>query len=288
MLIKALLAFFSLVYIHYTFSISPATCLNHVLPIWPRDGVLHVEIDRQVPSHILFNSGFEHFRDAAQNSEQKQLQAELFSRKDYSQMDEELSSNLKLISRYASSFKQRGYDEEAKDIVESSQNYNMYKLMQKIHDQFKRAIFKYMFAGLSFGNATDEATSPAASPDVVPTLATVWAEDPYMVEYSLEYGLLRLSNVSRARLNIPILYVHLNPDTDACFGDTLSRFILERFLGYDDLLMSSVKVLAEEEDNKGYLRNLVTGEHFRFISSWWVPRGSFIAAFFVMLLFVSI
>lgn len=112
-------------------------------------------------------------------------------------------------------------------------------------------------------------------------------EDQFIVEYSLEYGFLRLSNATRERMNIPVLYVYLNPDTDKCFGDNLSRFILEKFLGYDDLLMAALKTLAEKEDNKGYLRNLVTGEHFRFISSWWVPRGSFVAAFFVMLLFVS-
>lgn len=48
--------------------------------------------------------------------------------------------------------------------------------------------------------------------------------------------------------------VNLDPDKDKCFGDALSRFILKEFLGYDDLLMASVKVLAEQEDNKGYLR----------------------------------
>lgn len=114
-----------------------------------------------------------------------------------------------------------------------------------------------------------------------------WPTDQYIVEYSLEYGLLRLSKASRERLNIPTLYVHLNPDTDECFGDNLSRFLLRKFLGYDDLLMASVKVLAEEEDDKGYLRNVVTGDHYRFLSSWWVPRRSFVAALFVMILFVS-
>lgn len=42
-----------------------------------------------------------------------------------------------------------------------------------------------------------------------------------------------------------------DPNKDECFGDMLSRFLLEEFLGYDDILMSSVKSLAEQEDNKG-------------------------------------
>lgn len=38
---------------------------------------------------------------------------------------------------------------------------------------------------------------------------------------------------------------------DECFGDGFSRFLLDEFLGYDDILMSSVKALAENEENKG-------------------------------------
>lgn len=82
----------------------------------------------------------------------------------------------------------------------------------------------------------------------------VWFDDNYIVEYSLEYGLLRLSPKTRERLKIPVQIVTLDPSKDKCFGDTISRFLLEEFLGYDDLLMSAIKMLAEQEDNKGYLR----------------------------------
>lgn len=85
-------------------------------------------------------------------------------------------------------------------------------------------------------------------------VANGWFEDQYIVEYSLEYGFLRLSPSTRRKLNIPVHHVKLDPQKDACFGDSLSRVILRDFLGYDDLLMASVKVLAEQEDNKGYLR----------------------------------
>lgn len=43
----------------------------------------------------------------------------------------------------------------------------------------------------------------------------------------------------------------LDPMKDECFGDGFSRFLLDEFLGYDDILMSSVKALAENEENKG-------------------------------------
>lgn len=42
-----------------------------------------------------------------------------------------------------------------------------------------------------------------------------------------------------------------DPMKDECFGDGFSRFLLDEFLGYDDILMSSVKALAENEENKG-------------------------------------
>lgn len=88
----------------------------------------------------------------------------------------------------------------------------------------------------------------------VEKVANGWFEEQYIVEYSLEYGFLRLSPRSRRKLNIPVHHVKLDPQKDTCFGDSLSRLILRDFLGYDDLLMASVKVLAEQEDNKGYLR----------------------------------
>lgn len=50
----------------------------------------------------------------------------------------------------------------------------------------------------------------------------------------------------------PITCVLLvDPTRDQCFGDRFSRLLLAEFLGYDDILMSSVKGLAENEENKG-------------------------------------
>ncbi|KAM3938848.1 membralin isoform 1-T1 [Leptodactylus fuscus] len=122
--------------------------------------------------------------------------------------------------------------------------------------------------GLSFSDATSK----------------VWPQEEYIVEYSLEYGFLRLSQSTRQRLNIPVMVVTLDPTRDLCFGDRFSRFLLDEFLGYDDILMSSVKALAENEENKGFLRNVVSGEHYRFVSMW-MARTSYLAAFVIMVIF---
>nr|XP_054958869.1 membralin isoform X2 [Pan paniscus] len=112
----------------------------------------------------------------------------------------------------------------------------------------------------------------------------VWPQDEYIVEYSLEYGFLRLSQATRQRLSIPVMVVTLDPTRDQCFGDRFSRLLLDEFLGYDDILMSSVKGLAENEENKGFLRNVVSGEHYRFVSMW-MARTSYLAAFAIMVIF---
>jgi len=104
------------------------------------------------------------------------------------------------------------------------------------------------------------------------------------VEYSLEYGFLRLSPSTRKKLNISVQMVVLDPTQDVCFGDSFSKFILHNFLGYDDVLMSSIKSLAEHEDNKGFLRNVVTGAHYHFVSRW-TSSSAYIAASLVMMVF---
>ncbi len=106
------------------------------------------------------------------------------------------------------------------------------------------------------------------------------------MEYSLEYGFLRLSPMTRQKLNISVMIVVLDPATNSCFGDRFSQFILQGFLGYDDVLMSSIKSLAENEDNKGYLRNVVSGAHYHFVSRS-NSSTSYLMAALVMLIFVS-
>uniref|UniRef100_A0A3P9NG22 Transmembrane protein 259 n=1 Tax=Poecilia reticulata TaxID=8081 RepID=A0A3P9NG22_POERE len=129
------------------------------------------------------------------------------------------------------------------------------------------------------GGAANDSQDVSFSP-----ASKVWPQDEYIVEYSLEYGFLRLSQSTRQRLNIPVMVVTLDPTKDECFGDGFSRFLLDEFLGYDDILMSSVKALAENEENKGFLRNVVSGEHYRFVSMW-MARTSYLAAFVIMVIF---
>lgn len=60
MLVKALAAFFILVYIHISYSQTPATCLEHLkVEGWPRDGILRIEILRPGEVKVPMKEGAE-------------------------------------------------------------------------------------------------------------------------------------------------------------------------------------------------------------------------------------
>lgn len=60
MLMKALAAFFILVYIHVSYSQTPATCLEHLKTEgWPKDGILRVEILRPGETKVPMKEGAE-------------------------------------------------------------------------------------------------------------------------------------------------------------------------------------------------------------------------------------
>lgn len=61
------------------------------------------------------------------------------------------------------------------------------------------------------------------------------------------------------QVHTPVTVLPTDPTRDQCFGDRFSRLLLAEFLGYDDILMSSVKGLAENEENKGAGPSRVSG-----------------------------
>lgn len=311
MLLKALTAFFILIYIHISYSQTPATCLEHLKTDgWPRDGIIRVEILR--PGDERVNLKDEHLSDELtmlrnthkdglvsidpsttlpheENELKEMLSKSGETLREISLTDApiidgmtidvnsttnvntlDLSSSESIMMGASSTERSPMKHEKSIEMTESKETYNNESISDAtINDQRIEDVLK-----------TDV-------PEVEKLINAVSPDDQYIVEYSLEYGFLRLSAATRQRLNIPVLVVTLNPQTDKCFGDSFSRFILQEFLGYDDLLMASVKVLAEQEDNKGYLRNVITGEHYRFVSMWWMQRGSYLASLFIMILFVS-
>ncbi|XP_031837179.2 membralin isoform X1 [Nomia melanderi] len=310
-LLKAILAFFVLAYIHIVFSRAPINCLEHIRDDWPRDGILRVE--------ILRNGGEDYSIEKSYAKEEKLRQEKVdhlinalgilprdgFINIEPSAVDEDRDSgkltteehhdsltlpeketiirgstvsneaqdpNLSISNTTSPSFATKFWNEVNTNTEQTSDD----KIIQLTNGQNSSG-------GEDVNKSNTEDVQPLKEQNSETDKATR-TDDGYIVEYSLEYGFLRLSPVARQRLNIPVKIVTLDPVNDKCFGDDFSRLILDEFLGYDDLLMASIKTLAEHEDNNGFLRNVVTGEHYRFVSMW-MARTSYLAAFFIMLLF---
>ncbi|XP_063701297.1 membralin [Culicoides brevitarsis] len=315
MLLKAVGAFFILVYIHITFSQTPATCLDHIKNEWPRDGILRVEILRnsqngKAPSTeneltILRNTNkgglvsidpsttLPHEQNPYQLNEdtrdESPINQEILANKSHSDSGELFSTTfVQRDVNQSSDVLVKSTDFHATSATKKLSNPFLATTNDSVEDEEITTIYKNesLERSVKFEEKYDsEASLKSKVPEMEKIANAVWSDDQYVVEYSLEYGFLRLSAATRQRLNIPVHVVTLDPQQDKCFGDAFSRFVLHEFLGYDDLLMASVKVLAEQEDNQGYLRNVITGEHYRFVSMWWMARGSYPAAFFIMILF---
>lgn len=305
-LLKAIAAFFVLAYIHIVFSRAPTNCLEHIRDDWPRDGILRVE--------ILRNGGEDYNIEKSYAKEEKLRQEKV----------DDLTSALGILTRDGFINIEPSAVDEERDITNASneENHDSLTLSEKeivrsatisgdrqdpnlsiTNTTTSPSLFTKFWNEMNINskevsnekiltdaenNTVVQDTNKSNKEDVVQPLkdpnSEVRAGDGYIVEYSLEYGFLRLSPVARQRLNIPVKIVTLDPVNDKCFGDDFSRLILDELLGYDDLLMASIKTLAEHEDNQGFLRNVVTGEHYRFVNMW-MARTTYLAAFFIMLVF---
>uniref|UniRef100_A0A3P8RZX1 Transmembrane protein 259 n=1 Tax=Amphiprion percula TaxID=161767 RepID=A0A3P8RZX1_AMPPE len=274
-LLKALFVLFILAYIHIAFSRSPINCLEGVRERWPRDGILRVEIQRNSSRAAVF---LQHYDSPALQDD----------------MEAEPGGVAPVPGLSLAALQDEDEDEEEMTLDMFDNSSVQFEL--DIEPRLKPSLIGGGVGGGGAGGVNDSQdvsfsqTTKGMQPlkDSVSELEmmarAVWPQEEYIVEYSLEYGFLRLSQSTRQRLNIPVMVVTLDPMKDECFGDGFSRFLLDEFLGYDDILMSSVKALAENEENKGFLRNVVSGEHYRFVSMW-MARTSYLAAFVIMVIF---
>ncbi|CAH8623542.1 unnamed protein product [Heterobilharzia americana] len=147
----------------------------------------------------------------------------------------------------------------------------------KVLSTFAHLVIEFLTIGIQF--LRDISTRILISSDSVTR-----TDDSYIMEYALEYGFLRLSPQARKRLNVSVKLVVLDPETNPCFGNILSRFLMEEFLGYDDILIGSIKYLCATEGLTGYVVNVMSGQHYRLVVSQ-MSRSSCLPAALIMLLF---
>ncbi|XP_044745946.1 membralin [Coccinella septempunctata] len=296
-LLQALCSFFILVYIHIAFS-RTSSCLQNVKEVWPRDGILRVEImTNPSPDYNIEHSYAREHKLKQGKVDDVPTVLGLLTIDNFINLE---PSTVEQVPQETEPLDQSllGYHNVNDHPVSRKKGplVNVTKVTSNIWDKLDAATNFFFYGSApnlsTYSNASVTETnreniefqSPNEEKEKDDFKDMVWPDDHYIVEYSLEYGFLRLNPSTRARLGIPVLIVTLDPNKDQCFGDSFSKMILNEFLGYDDVLMASIKALAEQENNKGYMRNVVTGEHYRFVNMW-MARSAYFAAFFIMIIF---
>eukprot|EP00095_Tigriopus_kingsejongensis_P000505 maker-scaffold367_size194084-snap-gene-0.45 protein:Tk00505 transcript:maker-scaffold367_size194084-snap-gene-0.45-mRNA-1 annotation:"low quality protein: membralin" len=316
-LLKAIVCFLALVYIHVSFSRTPTKCLDDLKDTWPRDGILRVEIYRDMPPGYNLEQSYErerrmHMRNQHQQDELSMILAaftsegildDFFGNREAEEEDTEemrgtqtedegqLNGNSAIFGSYEEMIgngstrngsaqgdfhEGRGSRDSSYDslhgvsLEQPAPQNNLTdpdSTVEPIAPMLEENGDEILIQRDDDSHKEDSSEQP---PNSQPKnkAPTAWRDEDSVVEYSLEYGFLRLSPSTRQKLNITVELVVLDPATNSCFGDAFSQVILQGLLGYDDLLMSSIKSLVENDNNKGYLRNVVSGAQYHFVSRW--------------------
>lgn len=264
-LAKAIVLFTTLSYIHFTFSKNPLDCLEKIQDDWPRDGILQLQIVKD-----QMNISLPKYRPYFASKRNISLIANLTLPASNGQCPVEMES---IVSDQSLFSKQDAGTTWEDSIIEDTYLHKR-DTRTALLEKIKTTARKLQGYSTDFPNMQQLLQYYAYKP----------VKTHYVMEYALEYGFLRLSHETRQKLKIPVKVVTLDPKKDKCFGDSLSRFILDKFLGYDDVLMGSIKKIAEKENNQGYMKNVLTGEHYKFVTTW-MGRTSYFISFLLMFVF---
>ncbi|VDN95453.1 unnamed protein product [Brugia pahangi] len=295
---KAIVLLSIMIYVHHFFDEADSNCLAPFVDEWPRNGVLRVEVVRNLKK---FNA----YQDRLLvNRKTKQIES-LISEKSYGKQNSESNTtvyDLKRVLMKGPSALPKELRSRPRHHFRKKSDYwssfltsedSLLNLFIRSDNGLKKKLFLEELDDDEFDFESEDLFDDSD------------ASFEYVVEYSLYYGLLKLPHSYRLEHNISFLLVRihlfeqcfglltdftdnlqLDPEVDSCFGDWVSRALMKNFIGYEDVLMSSIKALAENETDKGYLRDMITGEHYRFVTMG-NPRASYFTALIVMLIFVS-
>ncbi|VDN51916.1 unnamed protein product [Dracunculus medinensis] len=257
-----------LFYVHFVFSKADNSCLKHLVDSWPRDGVMRIEV---ISNLEKFNEYQERISEKQRSQKESNASFTFFDLKKIlmegpNALPKELKAKHGETSKKTDHWTNFRLPEETliSLFLKSSKGVKRKLSVEEVHGD-EEELLDFIEEDGFYGESLE-------------------ALFEYVVEYSLHYGLLRLSHSYRVEHNIPFMLVRLDPETDSCFGDWFSRMLMKFFMGYEDVLMASVKALAENETEKGYLRDMITGEHYRFVTMA-SGNSSYLTATFVLLIF---
>ncbi|CAL1297359.1 unnamed protein product [Larinioides sclopetarius] len=260
-LLTAFFSFILLVYVHVVFVQTPITCLEDYRDVWKRGDILRVEVlsGKGKENYTLQDS---YFKEKAIRLQYLDGQARYFYSDHQKRTEnEEIFPFIEDVDS-----KESVTDQNALEAF-STLSTDDHQVSKHLESDSKLAVEAENFQTLS------EASILASDPN-----------DAYIMEFSLEYGYLRLRPSKRKDLNISVVFVILDPEENTCFGGAFNRFLLDNFLGYDNVLLASIKNMVEAKNTKGFVRNVVMEIEYIFINNW-TNEKSFFTAAFVMVVF---
>ncbi|CAL1285627.1 unnamed protein product, partial [Larinioides sclopetarius] len=265
LLVLAVICLFILMYAHVAFVRTPVNCLEKEIQTWSREGVLRIEISLEEPITKNYNVSIYYNNTLASH---------------FSRIQQEQRNYLELMK--SKKALQRPIN-KVPEVLE--ENFEV-----EILDAEKSPVFINRTIPFKDSVSDPDCFSPlkATLSDTELFTNTVWHQDKYIIEYSLEYGFLRLSPGARHNTSVKVHTVILDPCTDECFGNQFSRFLLKYILGYSDILMGSLRYLVDRDEYKGFVRNVVTGDQYRFIDKTTTWTAYLSAAFFMIIFTLSV
>ncbi|CAF2843829.1 unnamed protein product, partial [Rotaria sp. Silwood2] len=203
--VMAIICIILLIYLHVVFNQKRVTCLSHLHDHWPRQGVLRVE--------LFFESPPEGYN--LQQSYAKEFQYSHFYNYDENQLNQSISKqnegilpvieipieplesdllkesypNMSINSSLLTSIDYSSKSIMKNEAIETAQIIDDNYLSESQDNHDNESLFDYLF---NFD-----------------WIKQLLIEEHYILEYSIEYGFLRLSPETRQRLNIEVLLVTL-------------------------------------------------------------------------------
>ncbi|XP_008180367.2 membralin-like [Acyrthosiphon pisum] len=284
-LFEAILALYAFINFHIKLA-QPVDCLDHVIDIWPKNGILRVEIIQNHERYWVQKGKINKFLTVEDTFESDYR---------FNNVLYKINDNFSLFNDFIKTSNPEKNEEV--DIEPSTEELDENKFRET--------------STVNNINVEDEKKKPPVTPRrahsgqcPVSYVESMWGAsyfsiyqfthsnendndiyyENYIVEYSLNDENLFLSSEARQGLEIPVMVVTLNPIFNKCFGNSLNRHFLENFIGYDEILYASIKAVAKSEENRGFIRNVITSKHFPIEAKTQKDRASYILSFFIMII----
>ncbi|CAF4995009.1 unnamed protein product [Rotaria sp. Silwood1] len=211
-LVMAIFCMGLLIYLHLVFNQKPMTCLSYLHNVWPKDGVLRVELFLETPPKD-YN---------LQQSYAKEYQnTYIYNRDDNpenSSSSKQSSNNLPVANIANGTLENFVLEEFYPNMsinfslmcpIKSGNNLLIHNSLNEVMNNSSRSINIDQFD--DDDNDEDESLFNALHDYLFnfDWLQQILLEEQYILEYSLEYGFLRLPPKTRQRLNIEVLLVTL-------------------------------------------------------------------------------